>query len=758
MIFRCLASLSTVLSLTLMPQAAFAVDKTVIITSGTTWSVPADFTSTNTVRCLGGGGGGSGGSSASNSGGAGGSGGSYAEIVNVALTPSSTVNIGIGAGGAGGAAGNIGVKGGAGGDTWFNATSLSNAAANGVTISCGAQGAQQGAVPQTAGAAGSSSSSTGVTKFSGGAGGSPGNFATGAGGGGGAAGPSGAGALGGNTGRSGAAIGGGGGGAPNGGGAGATSPSGLGGAGGAYPGGSGGVGGASPGSPGGGGTGGGGGGGGAGINTVGVAGGGGVGSYPVLWTATVGGATAGPGSGGGGGGVGSSGGTDAPGAAAGGYGGGGGGGACDASPCAAGAIGTPGVIVVTYTAGGGSCSADGSAAAPAGAPQHPSLLSGYTTTPPCAVAGVTYAVGRPQSGLPTLKVPGVDAFPTGFSWHAGNPATKMVRCDNATGSTFDNWDMRGLSLNITQSCSGTVIKNSVFEIQAASCTGNIQLAGPNTTFEYNTVDGGGYSVGTTCSPGAMGEGVYFTATATGTQTYRYNYNFDQVQHFASFGNATVDFRFNLIERCGFFQGTHCNGFQISGNSTGSRVEYNTYISSPGTIDLGATAGTFSSGSPNITNINLGGSGTENSIRVGSAITGAFIPGGATVVSATTVGANTTITMSANATGSGSNNFDIANAYPVGLIIPIRWVSQLAGNLSGADVSNNVIVTTGSPATVSYGIYCAVETGTNANVTLSGNYFDLQGSVGAFYPGGVLCSPRSGSGNFNMRTGASIPIP
>ena len=46
---------------------------------------------------------------------------------------------------------------------------------------------------------------------------------------------------------------------------------------------------------------------------------------------------------------------------------------------------------------------DGSAGAPAGAPQLPSLLSGYAARPPWQVAGVDYAVGVP-SGM-TLKDP-----------------------------------------------------------------------------------------------------------------------------------------------------------------------------------------------------------------------------------------------------------------------------------------------------------------------------------------------------------------
>lgn len=161
----------------------------IFITSGTSYTLPADFNpNNNTVECYGSGG------VANNFGGYGGGGGAYAKSTNVNIGAGVTVNIHIGSAGAT--------------DTWFNATSLANAVSNGTGISCGAQGG-------VGNAAGTAASSCGSTKFSGGTGGAGGGSTSGGGGGGGAAGPNGNGA---NGGVGGVAYnhGGGGGGANNG--------------------------------------------------------------------------------------------------------------------------------------------------------------------------------------------------------------------------------------------------------------------------------------------------------------------------------------------------------------------------------------------------------------------------------------------------------------------------------------------------------------------------------------------------------------
>lgn len=298
-------------------------DKSIFITSGTTWAVPSDWNSAaNTVRAFGAGGNGAAGAINGASGGGGGSGG-FSQALNVVLVPGSTATVQIGAAGGGNAAGNDTFLKDTGGTTWVLAQSASSASAN------------------TAGNGAASGRSVGSTVFGGRAGGAA-SATTGAGGGGGggASGPAGLGgtapgsALGhnGGSGGSGANAGS----ATNGlagttttGGAGGTGPLGD----------AGGTGGTAVAAAGNGVNGSGGGGGSVAFPT------GANGSQETLYTATAGG-TAGPGSGGGGGGNGA---TAGAGGNAGGFGAGGAGGAANATTAGAAGAGAPGIIVVTYT-------------------------------------------------------------------------------------------------------------------------------------------------------------------------------------------------------------------------------------------------------------------------------------------------------------------------------------------------------------------------------------------------------------------------
>lgn len=93
-----------------------------ILTTGSTFNVPADWNNNrNTIEAIGGGGGGAAGTT-NMRGGGGGGGGEYRKIVNVPLTPGAAISYVIGAGGAGGAG--SGSDGTDGGDTNFNAGAL----------------------------------------------------------------------------------------------------------------------------------------------------------------------------------------------------------------------------------------------------------------------------------------------------------------------------------------------------------------------------------------------------------------------------------------------------------------------------------------------------------------------------------------------------------------------------------------------------------------------------------------------------------
>jgi len=181
------------------------------LTSGTSWSVPTDWNSSNnTIEVIGGGGGGN--SNAATSRGGGG-GGAYSKASNVSLTPGATITYAVGA---------AGTANNSGGDSYLCNSTSNCATIAGSAVVAGAKGGNGGAT-FTGGAAGSG---VGSVKYSGGNGGT--NSSDAGAGGGGAAGPSGNGGNGGNAGT----TGGGGGGGANGGSAGSAGSGSSGGAGG----------------------------------------------------------------------------------------------------------------------------------------------------------------------------------------------------------------------------------------------------------------------------------------------------------------------------------------------------------------------------------------------------------------------------------------------------------------------------------------------------------------------------------------------
>ena len=147
----------------------------IFIVSGTSWTVPGDWSNSNTIETIGGGGGGGTGSSDA---GSGGGGGAYSKITNLGgLSGSITIQVGTG-----------GASDTAGGDTWFNGVSL-------VASSVGAKAGGAGSNNGIAGPGGLASGGVppGGIKYSGGDGGSTGGNPWAGAGGGGAAGPNGVG-------------------------------------------------------------------------------------------------------------------------------------------------------------------------------------------------------------------------------------------------------------------------------------------------------------------------------------------------------------------------------------------------------------------------------------------------------------------------------------------------------------------------------------------------------------------------------------
>ena len=143
----------------------------IFLTSGSSWTVPVDWSSTNTIECLG-----SGGIGTSNGTyGGGGGGGAYAKISGFSATPGSSIPYQVGTGG-----GSL--------PTYFNSTS---------TVLADYGRSSIGSV--TGGSGGLAANSVGTVVYSGGNGGSTSGGAVAGAGGGGSAGPSGAGKNGGNV-------------------------------------------------------------------------------------------------------------------------------------------------------------------------------------------------------------------------------------------------------------------------------------------------------------------------------------------------------------------------------------------------------------------------------------------------------------------------------------------------------------------------------------------------------------------------------
>ena len=143
--------------------------ESVVLTSGSSWTVPDGITEI-TVECWGAGGGGAG-----HSGRGGGGGGAYATKTISGLTPGSTIDYSIGGGGAGGQ------NGSNGGDTWFGGTAgspeVKAIGGSGSTGTAGAAGGLASNCTPVAGAysGGTGGGSSGQANYSGGGGGGAGN-------------------------------------------------------------------------------------------------------------------------------------------------------------------------------------------------------------------------------------------------------------------------------------------------------------------------------------------------------------------------------------------------------------------------------------------------------------------------------------------------------------------------------------------------------------------------------------------------------
>ena len=167
--------------------APTANDFIYVLTTGTSFTVPANWNnSNNEIHLFSGGGGGAGSrfTTPNGSGGAGAGGGGYTKVTNLTLTPSSSVSYAIGAGGSAGVEGS---NGGSGGNTTFNAgtyTTTGGGGGQGTTTSSTGGTAGTGSTNNGGvGGQGSLSTVAGTNNGGGGGGGAGGSLGTGANGG-----------------------------------------------------------------------------------------------------------------------------------------------------------------------------------------------------------------------------------------------------------------------------------------------------------------------------------------------------------------------------------------------------------------------------------------------------------------------------------------------------------------------------------------------------------------------------------------------
>jgi hypothetical protein len=140
---------------------------TVILTSGTSWTVPSTVSSLASVECWGAGGGAAGSFGVSYGGGGG---GAYAKKIALAVTPGASITYSIGSGGTS----PINAAGTNGGDTWFLNSST--------VLAKGGKGSLQDGTNYLGGAGGASGASIGNVVYSGGNGGAVPDLSGGGGG------------------------------------------------------------------------------------------------------------------------------------------------------------------------------------------------------------------------------------------------------------------------------------------------------------------------------------------------------------------------------------------------------------------------------------------------------------------------------------------------------------------------------------------------------------------------------------------------
>ncbi len=207
---------------------------------------------------------------------------------------------------------------------------------------------------------------------------------------------------------------------------------------------------------------------------------------------------------------------------------------------------------------------DGSANAPAGTPQVPNLLSGYTVRPPWMVAGVDYAVGVPSGTALKNPLSITDS-------HISVDRAHHLIWVQGNNVTLSGYDFTGWTVYIQGGSQNTTIQNSYFGKQSGVYADPSSV---NVTIKYCE-----FTDPTTSSS-------LMTLSGTGSKIVQYNWLHDSGQHFLELNNGgSVNYSFNLIENGAETPGAHLNVIQFQGGASNASyvnpiISYNTIVQTP----------------------------------------------------------------------------------------------------------------------------------------------------------------------------------
>lgn len=421
---------------------------------------------------------------------------------------------------------------------------------------------------------------------------------------------------------------------------------------------------------------------------------------------------------------------------------------------------------------------DGLAGAPSGAAiMFPAWKSTVAHPPAWNVPDVNFGAG-PHGGT-VFGDPTTIAFPT-LAYYA---PTNTVYC-NGPGNSLHAFDFRmhgGVNLIVQTLCDDFDATDNMFGKGTNCANVLVQNTGDGgalrVRFLFNDFDGGGAAARAACLALGADGGETLQFLSDGLKVVQYNRIHDFEQHAITYGglHTSIDDGFNSVFGCGFDMGEHCNTRQFSNVNvdlpTGFLKFHNNFGYDPQpTVSwtTPAAKAAFVIGT-NTVAITLDAS-NQGSFRTGQHLTSSKISGTVVVcaVSDPANGPPVTITLTldttdtscthpANATSSGATTATIPDMWPIGKVIDYKGFPDGSNTLANFEYSMNVLAGPGPIKGSGYAIYCF---GTSGTFKADKNYIDLRNYSGLFNVGGGDCSPgqRSGSGNIDMGTGATIPVP